>query len=455
MKKKYFFTLTGLLLLLLLILANILYVNGSLDYLKNKIPSTYKEKLKSTIFYFTHIKKKNHILSEYNDELNIRNQQLEAKINKISQEKNLANENIFPQSHFLKFNYVSKNLDKINLKKKTLYVGSEEVSPYYLEHFENNLYITSKSGVIYKTLISKLNNSDLELTKFNSNLSPDIEVTDTLIIDKRFFIVFHRKDRDCKNISIFEAKLEPKNINLEFKKFFEYGYSGNCERHAFAGRIASYEMNNQNGLLLSSVSFENHNKKILDQYGIRPEYKFSDIIFIGLDDKKYSSIATGFKNPQGLIVIKNNIIASDHGPRGGDEINNIKINKHYGYPYSSYGENYYKSLNENEKFEFFKTHAGKGFEEPIFSWVPSIAPSQLLAIDKNFSKKWGETILLSSLKGRSLFRLTFNKDYSKLISYERIRINKRIRDLIYIPQKKMIILAQENDNGSLGIITNQ
>ena len=60
--KKYFFILTGLLLLLLLILANILYVNGSLDYLKNKIPSTYKEKLKSTIFYFTHIKKKSYFV---------------------------------------------------------------------------------------------------------------------------------------------------------------------------------------------------------------------------------------------------------------------------------------------------------------------------------------------------------------------------------------------------------
>ena len=106
-------------------------------------------------------------------------------------------------------------------------------------------------------------------------------------------------------------------------------------------------------------------------------------------------------------------------------------------------------------FEFFKTHLDRGFEEPIFSWVPSIAPSQLIAVDKNFSKKWGETILLSSLKGRSLFRLSFDKDYKKLITYEKIRINKRIRDLIYISKQKMIILAQENENGSLGIIVNQ
>jgi hypothetical protein len=454
MKKKYILII-ALLFGFTLILVNILYVNGNLDYFKNKIPATYKEKLKSTIFYFTHLKKTNQVLSEYINEINLRNQKIEAQINKISQEKNLANENIFPQTHFLKLRYDSKNLETINLEKKPLYVGSEEVSPHYLEYSGDNLFIASKSGAMYQILISSLYNENLEFTKINTNLDSNIEVTDTLIVKDKLYIVFHRKDRDCKNISIYETKLEPKSINFEFKKFFEFGELGNCERYAFAGRIANYEINNQDGLLLSSVSFKDQNKEILDQYGIRLEYKFSDIIFISFKEKKYKKLATGFKNPQGLIVINNNIIASDHGPRGGDEINNIKPDKHYGYPYSSYGENYYKSLKEEEKFEFFKTHSDKGFEEPIFSWVPSIAPSQLLVIDRNFSKKWGKTVLLSSLKGRSLFRLSFDKDFNKLITYERIRINKRIRDLIYIPNQKMIILAQESENGSLGIITNQ
>ena len=72
--------------------------------------------------------------------------------------------------------------------------------------------------------------------------------------------------------------------------------------------------------------------------------------------------------------------------------------------------------------------------------------SQLITVDKNFSKKWGKTVLLSSLKGRSLFRLSFDKDFNKLITYERIRINKRIRDLIYIPKQKMIIVYSKNEN---------
>ncbi len=454
MNKKFFFK-TGLFLFLLIILINILYFYGHLDFFKNKIPKVYKERLKTTIFYFTHLKKKNELLTKYSNEVNLRNQKLESEINKIKQEKNIVNENIFPQSHFINFNYFSKNLYELKLEKKSLYVGSEEVSPYYLEHFENNLFITSKSGAIYQTLISDLNKKNIKFTKINTNLNFNIEVTDALVFKKKLYIVFHRKDRDCKNVSIYETKLDSRNINFEFQEFFEFGEAGKCDRAAFAGRIYNYELNNQEGLLLSSVSFKDQNKEILDQYGIRSEFKFSDIIFIDFKEKKFKKIATGFKNPQGLVVIGKNIIASDHGPRGGDEINNIKLNKHYGWPYSSYGENYYKSLDEDQEFEFFKTHLDRGFEEPIFSWVPSIAPSQLIAVDKNFSKKWGETILLSSLKGRSLFRLSFDKDYKKLITYEKIRINKRIRDLIYISKQKMIILAQENENGSLGIIVNQ
>jgi hypothetical protein len=453
MKKKYFIIII-LFSFLSIILVNFLYISGNLDYFKNKIPQTYKEKLKKTVFYFTYLEEKNKILTEYSNDLNLQNTVLENKFNTMAQQKNLANANIFPQTHFLKLNYISKDLTEIALKKKELYVGMEFVSPSYLEHLNNKLFITSKSGIIHQTLISNLKNKNLEFSKIDTNLDKNIEITDTLIIKERFYVVFHRKNKDCKNISVFFTDLKEENTNFQFTKYFEYGSPGNCNRAAFAGRISDYRFKGQEGVLLTSVSFEDQKKKFLDQFGYRLAHKFSDVIFINSQDEGYTRIATGFKNPQGLIVVNDDIIASDHGPRGGDEINNVKLGLHYGYPYSSYGENYNKSLTEDQKFDFFKTHADKGFEEPIFSWVPSIAPSQLIKIDENFSKKWGETILLSSLKGRSLLRLNFDKEYEKLITYERIRINKRIRDLIYIPSEKMIVLAEENNNGSLGIITN-
>ena len=85
--------------------------------------------------------------------------------------------------------------------------------------------------------------------------------------------------------------------------------------------------------------------------------------------------------------------------------------------------------------------------------MPSIAPSQMIKIDNNFSKKWYNNILLTTLKSKSLFRLTFDKDYSRLITYEKIRVGKRIRDIAYSKKFKLIFLAEEDNQGSIGVLS--
>ena len=47
-------------------------------------------------------------------------------------------------------------------------------------------------------------------------------------------------------------------------------------------------------------------------------------------------------------------------------------------------ENYFKSYSENEPFEFIKS--SEELKSPYFPSIPSIAPSQLITIDSNFSK---------------------------------------------------------------------
>ena len=46
----------------------------------------------------------------------------------------------------------------------------------------------------------------------------------------------------------------------------------------------------------------------------------------------------GHRNPQGLLVFDNIVLSTEHGPRGGDEINKIMFGKNYGWPISSYGK---------------------------------------------------------------------------------------------------------------------
>ncbi len=68
------------------------------------------------------------------------------------------------------------------------------------------------------------------------------------------------------------------------------------------------------------------------------------------------------------------IFAVEHGPKGGDELNNIVSNKNYGWPSSSYGTRYF--YDENGKSYNFN-HDTYNFTEPLFAFVPSIGISSL------------------------------------------------------------------------------
>ena len=62
------------------------------------------------------------------------------------------------------------------------------------------------------------------------------------------------------------------------------------------------------------------------------------ILFINLDNYKKIIFSKGHRNPQGLLNIDNkNILSTEHGPYGGDEINKIIFGKNYGWPIASYG----------------------------------------------------------------------------------------------------------------------
>ncbi len=55
---------------------------------------------------------------------------------------------------------------------------------------------------------------------------------------------------------------------------------------------------------------------------------------------EYSIYSSGHRNILGLYADKNTILASENGPKGGDEINKILLGRNYGWPISSYGDYY-------------------------------------------------------------------------------------------------------------------
>jgi len=182
---------------------------------------------------------------------------------------------------------------------------------------------------------------------------------------------------------------------------------------------------------------------------------YGKIIFLNLQNPIPKIFSKGHRNPQGLFVGRDLILSTEHGDYGGDEINKIIYNNNYGYPISSYGENYDfkdKILKKQETFKFLKNHETNNFKEPIFSFVPSIGISEIIEIPDTFSMYWKNNFMVSSLNARSLYRVQFDSNFEKILYYEKIFVGERIRDLIFDEVSNKLYLALE-DSGSLGIIS--
>ena len=148
------------------------------------------------------------------------------------------------------------------------------------------------------------------------------------------------------------------------------------------------------------------------------------------------------------------ILSTEHGPKGGDEINKIEFNKNYGWPIASYGHRYGldPSLSKtNPVLIYKKNHKEYGFEEPIFSFIPSIGIAEIIKIPNTFFKNWQNNFLVASLYDRSIYRIEFENNFSRIKYTEKIFIGQRIRDLKYHNKLKAIILSLQ-EKGELQII---
>jgi glucose/arabinose dehydrogenase len=108
----------------------------------------------------------------------------------------------------------------------------------------------------------------------------------------------------------------------------------------------------------------------------------------------------GHRNPQGLVYnsFTNEVWETEHGPKGGDELNIIQKGKNYGWPLVSYGVNY-------DGVPVSASPTMDGVEPPIHTWTPSIAPCGLAIITSDKYKSWKGNALAGSLAFTHLTRL--------------------------------------------------
>ena len=133
----------------------------------------------------------------------------------------------------------------------------------------------------------------------------------------------------------------------------------------------------------------------------------------------------GHRNPQGLALnpTTGEIWLSEHGPRGGDEINRLKSGANYGWPTITYGIEYSGE----------KVGAGiqqqDGLEQPVYYWDPVVSPSGMTFYTGNRVPEWQNNLFIGALSGMHIVRLAI-KD-NKVVGEERLLAseNQRFRDV--------------------------
>jgi len=131
----------------------------------------------------------------------------------------------------------------------------------------------------------------------------------------------------------------------------------------------------------------------------------ADNPFIHLSNSRSAIYSYGHRNPQGMVTHPETgeIWTHEHGPRGGDEINIIKAGKNYGWPIITYGINYsgtpITDMTEKE-----------GLEQPLYYWLPSIAPSGMAFSSSDIYPNWKGDLFVGSLKFEYLERLELEKN---------------------------------------------
>lgn len=240
----------------------------------------------------------------------------------------------------------------------------------------------------------------------------------------------------------------------------------------FQGRLAvsKYNIYMSAGLLIASTYlgfYPNLNVSGLNE-DLTTEIKnyqlFGGVIKINKTTGTSSRIAQGFRGPSGLAIkttpLGEQIWLVDHGPRGGDELNLVIEGKDYGWPWVSYGRKYFDATKGQKGIINTKFGTHTGYEEPIYYWTPSIAPSQLIVLPKTLDNdsSWSAgDIVVSSLKAKSIFRLKLDANL-KIQSIEQVEIGARIRDIsventtifISTDDGRVVVLEKNDIPTSLG-----
>ena len=407
--------------------------------LKKIIPSQIARDIRDIVFFIPNLKNRNNFLSL---QVQKYEQGLDGKI--FEKKKIKSNNNIeFELSEFF--------LPFPRLDMRLGWAATENSRrAHYLEVVNDKVIVISGIGQtiyfdkknIYSNQLNQIdipNNLTQYLKKNNFKL---IGIRDLFIDDKYVYISLQHKDNKGFTINVYRSKLNYEKLN--FEPFFvtnEYWpgynvYSG--------GRLEKYKKNE----ILFSIGFSD-----VDNAAQNKKSLLGKIISINKETFKHKIISIGHRNPQGLFYEKSKdlIINTEHGPKGGDEVNfnfqNDGSIPNYGWAVASYGVPY------RGEDVFKKSHSKHGFVEPFKYYTPSIGISEVvnLAVNKNLSRNFN-TLYIASLRAGSIYIIQTDEEIKKIISEDRLYFKEqRIRDIEYDSDLNIFFILFEH-TPSIGVL---
>jgi glucose/arabinose dehydrogenase len=175
--------------------------------------------------------------------------------------------------------------------------------------------------------------------------------------------------------------------------------------------------------------------------------------FVGTKGARPEVFTLGHRDQLGLTVhpATNAVLAAEHGPNGGDEVNLILPGKNYGWPEFSFGRTY-------EGPRHSPLPLGPDTEQPLVLWIPSIAPTGMSFYSGARIPAWrGNLFVGSARQGEipgtgGLERIVLNDNLEELRRESLLgELHQRIRDVREGPDGNLYVITDEDDGALLRI----
>ena len=352
--------------------------------------------------------------------------------------------------------------------------GERSTHSFIAARSDGGLLMVSSAGSDIFDLIQNADERGLASHAIVSAWSPDWEVTDTVDlteIDPAIHLVrsvfldeaegvlsfsVASVDTSCLGLQLWQADIAFSPLTVENpRKLYASApcldYTSSAQQ--YGGRIAQGD----DATLFLSIGdygkgFSTTRQEQLDgEYSGRPEELTTPGSSLGsvvaiTPDGDSEIVSRGHRNPQGLTYdqVTGTLWLSEHGPKGGDELNLIEPGNDYGWPDVTYGGPYGGAPQPDPSWRqgrwFGQSHGA--FTEPVLTWLPAIAASQVLVYRGAEFPAWEGNILLASFRG-DIHRIGLVGD--RVVFDEAIAIGERPRDMVQLADGRLVVATDHDE----------